>query len=53
MADQVAKAFVNGLEGAAQSCIDSLPSVNGASSSSVITNQLNKCCPVISQVSRA
>ena len=50
MAGQVAKSFVDGLEGAAQSCIDSLPSIKGASSSSVVTTELNKCCPVISQV---
>ena len=42
---------MNGLESAAQSCIKSLPSIDGASSqSTVLTNELNKCCPVISQV---
>ncbi|BDA43670.1 hypothetical protein COCOBI_04-6830 [Coccomyxa sp. Obi] len=44
---QVADTFLSGLEGAAQSCIDSLPSLNGAPEATAITDQLNKCCPVI------
>lgn len=42
---------MKGLEGAVQSCISSLPSMDGAPEATVITKQLNKCCPLISQVS--
>ncbi|EIE19391.1 hypothetical protein COCSUDRAFT_54674 [Coccomyxa subellipsoidea C-169] len=43
----VADSFLAGLEGAAQSCITSLPSLNGAPEATAVTDQLNKCCPVI------
>ncbi|KAK9914972.1 hypothetical protein WJX75_003189 [Coccomyxa subellipsoidea] len=45
--NQVADTFLSGLEGAAQSCINSLPSLNGAPEATAITDQLNQCCPVI------
>ena len=48
--EQVADTFLSGLEGAAQSCINSLPSLNGAPEATAITDQLNKCCPVIKKV---
>lgn len=48
--EQVADTFLSGLEGAAQSCINSLPSLNGAPETTAITDQLNKCCPVIKKV---
>ena len=48
---QVASSFLSGLQNAAQSCINGLPSINGDSSSTVVTDQYNKCCPVIKAVS--
>ena len=42
---------MGGLEGAAQGCISSLPSIDGAPEATVLTDELNKCCPLISQVS--
>ncbi len=48
---QVASSFLSGLQNAAQGCINGLPSINGDSSSTVITDQYNKCCPVIKAVS--
>ncbi len=50
---QVADSFLAGLEGAAQSCITSLPSLNGAPEATAVTDQLNKCCPVIKKVRAA
>ncbi|CAL5221228.1 g3380 [Coccomyxa viridis] len=43
----VASSFLSGLQNAAQSCINGLPSINRDSSSTVVTDQYNKCCPVI------
>ncbi|CAK0781716.1 hypothetical protein CVIRNUC_005453 [Coccomyxa viridis] len=43
----VASSFLSGLQNAAQSCINGLPSINGASSSTVISDQYSNCCPVI------
>jgi len=48
---QVASSFLSGLQNAAQSCINGLTSINGAPSSTVMSNQYNKCCPVIKAVS--
>lgn len=53
MCVQVADTFLSGLEGAAQSCINSLPSLNGAPEATAITDQLNQCCPVIKKVRAA
>ena len=47
---QVAASFLSGLQNAAQGCIDGLPSINGDAASTVITDQYNKCCPVIKAV---
>jgi len=43
----VAGSFLSGLQNAAQGCINGLPSINGDAASTVITDQYNKCCPVI------
>ena len=48
---QVASTFLSGLQNAAQSCINGLPSINGDAASTVVTDQYNKCCPVIKAVS--
>ena len=48
---QVASSFLSGLQNAAQSCINGLPSISGDSSSTVVTDQYSKCCPVIKAVS--
>ena len=47
---QVAGSFLSGLQNAAQGCINSLPSINGDAASTVVTDQYNKCCPVIKAV---
>ena len=47
---QVAASFLSGLQNAAQGCINGLPSINGDAASTVMTNQYNKCCPVIKAV---
>lgn len=44
---QVASTFLLGLEGTAQDCINSLPSLKGASDTTAVTDQLKKCCPLI------